>query len=139
VIYNNSEVRLVWKHFEAFPGDYPIFKIRHWYTALCEKEENPILENSCLSGTLKLVRRLSYYIIRYYLLTFLTVAISFVGFWVPINAWPARVSADVQIELKSKIILGYFAGNATVKLDYARHSNQQRNWGMSSLTFTRHS
>lgn len=29
--------------------------------------------------------------IRYYLLSFLTVAISLVNFWVPINAWPARV------------------------------------------------
>ena len=36
--------------------------------------------------------RLSYYVIRYYALTFLTVVISFVGLWLPLNAWPARVS-----------------------------------------------
>lgn len=116
VIYNESELRLVWKQFEAYPGEYPIFKIRYWFTALCDEWENPIPENSCLSGTLKLVRRLSYYIIRYYLLTFLTVAISFVGFWVPINAWPARVSSggsklSPNVDLANPIT-DYVAGDA---------------------------
>lgn len=96
LIYNQSEIRLVWNKFEAYPGEYPLFKIRYWYTAECERWENPIPENFCISGTLKLVRRLSYYIIRYYLLTFLTVCITLVQFWVPINAWPARITLLVM-------------------------------------------
>lgn len=42
VIYNQSEIRLVWNKFEAYPGEYPLFKIRYWYTAECERWENPI-------------------------------------------------------------------------------------------------
>ena len=91
MIYSSTDIQLVWKKFEAKSQDYPLFKIAYWYTAKCEAWENPSPQNSCLRGTLKLVRRLSYYVIRYYLLTFLTAAISMVCFWVPINAWPAKV------------------------------------------------
>ena len=92
MVYNSSEIRLRWREFESFHGDYPMFRISYWYTSDCWTNENPIPENSCIRGTLKLVRRLSYYIIRYYLLTFLTTAISCVQFWIPVNAWPARVT-----------------------------------------------
>lgn len=71
VIYNKSEIILVWNDFEAYPSYYPIFKIRHMWTADCENWENPLPENSCIVGTLKLVRRLSYYIIRWVFVCFL--------------------------------------------------------------------
>lgn len=72
-----------------------MFKIRSWFTARCEKKDQ-LLTNSCLSGTIKIVRRLSYYLIRYYFLTFLTVAITWIAFWIPLNAWPARANLTVS-------------------------------------------
>lgn len=100
VIYNKSEIALVWKAFEAPTGNYPIFKIKYYWTEpACEEWRNPIKGNPCIYGSLKLVRRLPFYIIRIYLLSFLTVAISLVNFWVPINAWPARVRFFVNLWL----------------------------------------
>ena len=112
VIYNQTQLRLVWNRFEASTAEYPRFKIRFWYTSTeCELWENPIPENSCITGTLKLVRRLSYYIIRYYLTTFLTVCISYVHLWVPINAWTARVSENRKREREresERVLMLYF-------------------------------
>lgn len=42
------------------------------------------------TGTLKLSRKLGYYVIRIYSITFLLVSTTFVGFWLPTLAWPVR-------------------------------------------------
>lgn len=65
------------------------------YSNACPRWQTSTPENSCLVGTLKLVRRLSYYVIRYYLLSFLMVAVSAVGVWLPVNAWPSRIIITV--------------------------------------------
>lgn len=46
---------------------------------------------SCLYTGLRIVRHVNYYIIRYYLTTFLLVMMMFVEFYYPTNAWPARI------------------------------------------------
>lgn len=46
---------------------------------------------SCAYGAIRLVRHVSYYVIRYYAPTFLKLIMSYVSFWLPTNAWPARV------------------------------------------------
>lgn len=99
VMYNRTELVWQWKRFDVYNDEYPHFRIRLWWTnEQCVEWANPIADNQCVVATIKLVRHLSYYIIRYYLLTFLTVVISFVGFWLPINAWPARVSHSLTLK-----------------------------------------
>lgn len=49
-------------------------------------------EFSCLKGRIQLSRRLSYYAIRFYGPSFLIVITSFMGFWMPVLAWPARIA-----------------------------------------------
>lgn len=73
---------------------YAKFRIKNPFTEPCVRS-NLIGEFSCLKGTIKFVRRLSYYVIRYYAQTFLSVICSFVSFWLPLQAWPARVTLAV--------------------------------------------
>ena len=58
VKYNESSLRLVWADFDVKNNvEYPIFKIRSWWSARCAQSDSFFVPNSCLSGTLKLVRR----------------------------------------------------------------------------------
>lgn len=96
-------VRLVWDDFDVQQNvEYPMFKIHSWSIGQCEMTNSLIASNSCLSGTIKLVRRLGYYVIRYYTLSFLSVIVTFVGFFMPVNAWPARVCSQINYEYKTK-------------------------------------
>lgn len=104
-MYNHTELVWEWKRFDVSNDEYPEFRIRVWYPSeSCQEELNPIPENMCVVATVKLVRHLSYYIIRYYLLTFLLIVISFVGFWLPPNAFPARVNSMLE---KTKWLIIY--------------------------------
>jgi len=95
VKYTANSLRFVWRDLDVRTDEeYSVFKIRSYWTARCHSSDSLLLPNSCLSGTLKLVRRLSYYVIRYYALTFLCVVVSFIAFWLPTNAWPARVNRN---------------------------------------------
>ncbi|KAH9389403.1 hypothetical protein TYRP_023349, partial [Tyrophagus putrescentiae] len=94
--YSPNELQFSWGDFDVKDNvEYPMFKIRSWFTARCEKKDQ-LLTNSCLSGTIKIVRRLSYYLIRYYFLSFLTVAICALGPYYPVNAWPLRANITVS-------------------------------------------
>lgn len=93
--YNTTELVLSWERFTAIDPEYSKFKISYYWSGGCFNDQMRGRAVSCLSATLKLTRRLSYYIIRYYLLTFLCVAIGFISFWIPVNAWPARVTIQV--------------------------------------------
>lgn len=76
----------------------------------------PTEENVCLMITYELIRRLNYYMIRYYLLTFLAIMVSFVCFWIPVNMWPVRFALTVvpllnlisqDIAINNEIKVGY--------------------------------
>lgn len=54
---------------------------------------------SCAYGGLRLVRRVNYYVIRFYLPTYLMMISSFVNFWLPTNSWPARVVLTATVLL----------------------------------------
>lgn len=92
VVYNTSEVALVWQKFHAYDHENSRFRISFFYSYGCQSWQTPTPDNSCLVGTIKLVRRLAFYIIRQYCLSFLCVITSFGGFWIPVLGWPARVS-----------------------------------------------
>lgn len=76
-------------------NDFSLLHPSFYFSYGCELWENSSPGHSCLVGTLKIVRRLSYYIIRYYLLSFLLAAISFVGMWIPLDAWSGRITVIV--------------------------------------------
>lgn len=42
VIYNQTQVRLVWDKFEARDQYYPTLRIRFWWTSDCPGWENPM-------------------------------------------------------------------------------------------------
>lgn len=46
---------------------------------------------SCAYAGLRIVRHVNYYVIRYYLTTFLMVVMCFAEFYFPTNGWPARI------------------------------------------------
>ena len=91
VTRNNKSIELEWDYFKSPPlDDNPKFRIRQTYIGVTERD-NYLGHFKCLSARMKLVRRVSYYMIRVYAPTFLTTISSFVGFWIPVLAWPARV------------------------------------------------
>lgn len=91
VAHNTKNVILQWDSFDLLPTDYcPRFSIQNrsysqWV------EETPTGNFSCLRAGIRLFRRLSYYAIRIYAPSLLVTITSFVGFWIPVAAWPARV------------------------------------------------
>src|SRR6218665_402504 len=84
------------------------FRVRNIYTGNCDpipyNQLRPLNTWSsqlgtehCAFLTVRLVRSINYYIIRYYAPTFFMVMISFTQFWMPTNAWPARIMLTVTI------------------------------------------
>ena len=67
-----------WDQFETGQPSYPKFRIRTSFLGKCVRT---IISGdySCKSATLKLVRRVGYYVLRVYAPTFLSVIIPFVG------------------------------------------------------------
>ncbi len=131
---SKDRLHLSWDKFEAIDNGYPKFLLKSSFKGNCIKK-TVLGEFTCLSGTIKLVRRVSYYVIRVYAPTFLSVIAAFIGFWIPILGWPARViqfikvlfskssSNDVSIFQNNS---GDNIGNATIEFDNTRHRTQQR-------------
>ena len=80
------------------------FRVRNTFIGSCEQiqtdrnrynllssNRSKLNENDCAFAGIQLIRSVNYYIIRYYCPTFLMVAISACSFWLPTNAWPARM------------------------------------------------
>ena len=63
-------------------------------------------EFTCLKSVFSLKRQYGYYLIQNYIPTMLIVVLSWVSFWINIDAIPARISLGV-LTGKSKSIQGY--------------------------------
>lgn len=72
----------------------PQFEIEKVNTSLC-KEKFHIGEYSCLKAEFYLQRSLGYHMVQTYLPTTLIVVISWVSFWLDVDAIPARVTLGV--------------------------------------------
>ena len=96
------------------------FRLRNLYTGNCDPIPSDTVRQlgtwsvqlgteNCAFLTLRLVRSINYYIIRYYAPTFFMTMISFTQFWMPTNAWPARIilTATVMITLLTVSLNGY--------------------------------
>lgn len=88
-------IHLQWDTFEVDSSiNFPKFTIYDYEVDDCSSsEENS--NSSCIRGILKLSRKLSYYVIRIYAPSFLIVITSFMGFWLPVLAWPGRIAVVV--------------------------------------------
>ena len=108
---NNPRIRLKMESMTATYGGSNMFRLRATLTGECDPDSPPGTGSndherndfdrrnndnnnntrSCVYGGVHLVRHLSYYVIRYYAPTFLTVCMPMCEFWIPVNAWPARI------------------------------------------------
>lgn len=100
--HSRENIALKWDLFVVDTHIYfPKFHIFEFTEQNCTHpdftENHSITEpsKSCIRGVVKLSRKLSYYITRYYAPSFLIVVTSMVGFWIPPAAWPARVTVVV--------------------------------------------
>lgn len=91
------------------------FRVRNTYVGTCDRisSEQFIFQEltrrngnststnklNCAFAGIRLVRSINYYVIRYYCPTFLMILISFASFWLPTNAWPARVMLTATVLL----------------------------------------
>ncbi len=81
------------------------FRIRQ-FDSYAANTNSTLGDFSLLHFEFKIVRRVSYYLIRVYAPSFLITIASFVGFWIPILGWPARVSANrTFIRLKERSLI----------------------------------
>ncbi|XP_074604697.1 glutamate-gated chloride channel alpha-like [Brevipalpus obovatus] len=114
--HNTQNVILRWESFDLLPSNYcPRFFIRnHTYVQWIEQTSTGNF--SCLRAGIRLFRRLSYYVLRIYAPSLLVTITSFVGFWIPVVAWPARVTVAVtplltmitmQTQINSEINVSY--------------------------------
>ncbi|KFM66670.1 Glycine receptor subunit alpha-2, partial [Stegodyphus mimosarum] len=72
----------------------PQFEIERVNTSIC-KEKFHIGEYSCLRAEFYLRRSVGYHLVQSYLPTILIVVISWVSFWLDVNAIPARITLGV--------------------------------------------
>lgn len=81
-------------------GTNMLFRVRNTYITKCFKGVlnviqmqlgGPTNDLSCARAGFQIVRRVDYYIMRYYCPTFLMVAIAYMSLFFPINSFPARI------------------------------------------------
>ncbi|KAI1278452.1 Glycine receptor subunit alpha-3 [Halotydeus destructor] len=90
--HTNETVHLIWKGFDLTSNLMTTqYAIPVRTTEDCSRSY-AIGTYSCLRGTLFLERRVGHFIVKRYIPSFLIVIMSFVGFWIPTNAYPARVA-----------------------------------------------
>ncbi|GFN97575.1 glycine receptor subunit alpha-2 [Plakobranchus ocellatus] len=98
--YSKENVELSWHHnpLELRPGlTLPRFTIKGYTTKTCDHQsfgtESIISGNfSCIEANFYLRRQFGYYIVQVYIPSVLIVMLSWVSFWIDLDATPARVS-----------------------------------------------
>ncbi|KAI1298773.1 Glutamate-gated chloride channel alpha [Halotydeus destructor] len=112
------QVQLVWGKFELKPQRFPKFYLYSHYSENCTHLDD-YLDRSCIRGSIKLFRKLGHYVIRVYAPSFLMTITCFLGFWIPILGWPARVAIVVtpmlsiitmQVAVYNDIGISYIVG-----------------------------
>jgi hypothetical protein len=73
-------------------------------------------DRSCVRASLKMSRKFSFYMTRFYAPTILIVSATFIGFWLPISSWPARVSVVLTPFLS--LITMHNSINSEIKVSY---------------------
>ena len=108
-------VKLEWQNFQLESHiDFPKFSIQKVTSGDCTMERSPGYH--CAKASITLRRRWGYYFIRIYGPSLLLVVTSFIGFWIPLMGYPARVAIVVtpllslitqQTQINSEINVNY--------------------------------
>lgn len=94
-LHNNASVVLRWKAFYVTKNlSLSQFTVADKSNGVCTRTYE-IGTFECLYGRLALRRRLGFFLINKYVPSVLIVAMSFVTFWIPAEAYPARVTLSV--------------------------------------------
>lgn len=99
--YDTADVNFDW---DSTPGgvelarsiELPQFKLQGHVLGKCE---SPRGNFTCIEGKFILSRQMGYYLIQAYVPTTLIVMLSWISFWISINATPARVSLGITTVL----------------------------------------
>ncbi|KAJ6221587.1 hypothetical protein RDWZM_000132 [Blomia tropicalis] len=88
----DQHIRIQMESIHSLLGGSFFFQLSDTYFDRCQTLEDGYLQSKhCVAGVMRLIRHLNYYIIRYYCPTFLSVAMTMLEFWIPVNAWPCRI------------------------------------------------
>ncbi|XP_054168604.1 glycine receptor subunit beta-like [Oppia nitens] len=94
---NTIEIlRYKWRRFHVTKHIYlPQFVITNVSVENCVKTYEDIGTYSCLRGSLTMKRNVSNFIIKHYIPSLFIVILTFVSFWIPTTAYPARVGLTI--------------------------------------------
>ena len=79
-----------------------------------------------IKGSIRMFRKLGYYVLTIYAPSFLLVVTCFVGFWIPIMGWPARVRE--LICSKSSYLFHIIIIKGCRRCDASHVNNRYANW-----------
>lgn len=117
VSYSKKNMILTWQNFTMDPGMYfPKFRIYDYETLESCPGIYTDKDRSCVRASLKMSRKFSFYMTRFYAPTILIVCATFIGFWLPISSWPARVSVVLTPFLS--LITMHNSINSEIKVSY---------------------
>lgn len=115
VLNDRSQVEFQWTSLSIGDKvDFPKFSIGKLTSSECSVHHRPGYH--CVKASIHLKRRWEYYAIRIYGPSLLLVATSFIGFWIPVLGYPARVTIVVtpllslitqQTQINSEINVNY--------------------------------
>ncbi|KAI1290949.1 Glycine receptor subunit alphaZ1 [Halotydeus destructor] len=94
--YNNKSVTLQWEKFMLTKNLYMTgFYVHHSEERRCDKTFKGLGTINCLRGVVVLKRFVGNFVIMKYVPSTIIVMMCFVGFWIPANAYPARVALSI--------------------------------------------
>lgn len=129
VDWNNQSVNFVWQSFVLQDmDDFPKYEITDYRITDCISMRGP--DFACLSVQLRLFRRFSYYAIRIYGPSILLVLTSFVGFWIPVVGYPARVRSIIKsnnYHINFHLFPDCLNCHPIIVINYPTNSNKCRN------------
>ena len=112
-----NELILNWEDFDSGSADIPKFIVSKTYLGDCSRKSYSG-DFSCKKATMKMVRRVSYYVIRVYAPTFLSVIVPFVGVIIKSLILLIKFIAEIKILICS---FGYLSSDGPQESPFWSH------------------
>ncbi|KAI6190334.1 Glutamate-gated chloride channel [Aphelenchoides bicaudatus] len=134
--YTTDDIEYQWKDKEpvqlkkGLESSLPSFQLNNVSTTYCTSKTNTGIY-SCLRTVLVLRRQFSYYLLQLYIPSTMLVIVSWVSFWLPRTAVPARVTLGVT----TLLTMTTQASGINAKLPPVSYSKAIDIWTNSCLTF----
>ncbi|KAI1290952.1 Glycine receptor subunit alpha-3 [Halotydeus destructor] len=128
--YNNKSVTLEWQDFVLTKNLYMTgFYVHRSEERRCDKTLKGLGSLDCLRGVVVLKRYVGKFIIKRYMPSIIVVMMCFVGFWMPANAYPARVALCITSLLT---LITQQIQASTLNVSYIMALNA---WSLICITF----